>query len=315
VILAVGTRLQDYTTGSWTCFAQDARIVSINTAGFDANKHRSLAVVGDALASIEELAEALPDWRAAADWTAKACQEFAGWNRELDRLQQPTSDAVPSYAQVIGVVNAKAGDRDLLITAAGGLPGEVTKNWRVKTPHTFDCEFGFSCMGYEIAAGWGAAMADSSRTPIVMVGDGSYLMMNSDVYSSVLSGHKFILVVCDNGGYAVINRLQNAKGGASFNNLIADCRVREPFSVDFTAHAASMGALTRRVKGLVELGEALDWARTTDRTTVIFMVTDAFTWTPGDAWWDVGVPEVSNRESVRQESLAQRAQRGKQRLV
>ena len=169
-------------------------------------------------------------------------------------------------------------------------------------------------MGYEIAAGWGAAMADASRTPIVMVGDGSYMMMNSDIYSSVLSGHKMIVIVCDNGGYAVINRLQNAKGGASFNNLIRDCRVKQPFAVDFAKHAEAMGALSRHVESLAELGEALEWAKATDRTTVISIVSDAFTWTPGDAWWDVGVPEVSARASVAAAYEAQLEGRGKQRV-
>ena len=314
VILAVGTRLQDFTTGSWTCFAENAKFISINAARFDAVKHRALAVVGDALASLEELAEATEGWSVDPNWTEKAQQEFAGWNKQLDELQAPTNAPVPTYAQVVGLVNQKAGERDLLIAAAGGLPGEVSKNWRVKSPHTFDCEFGFSCMGYEVAAGWGAAMADETRTPIVMVGDGSYLMMNSDIYSSVLSGHKMIVVLCDNGGYAVINRLQNGKGGASFNNLIKDCRVKEPFSVDFAAHAESMGALTRRVESLADLGLALDWARTTDRTTVITIVSDAFAWSPGDAWWDVGVPQVSDRERVREAAKAQQEGRKAQRI-
>ena len=157
-------------------------------------------------------------------------------------------------------------------------------------------------------------MADRTRTPMVMIGDGTYMMMNSDIYSSVLSGHKFILIVCDNGGYAVINRLQNAKGGASFNNLIADCRVKEPFAVDFTKHADSMGALTRHAESLADLGEAVEWAKTTDRTTVISIVSDAFTWTPGDAWWDLGVPAVSARGSVREAAAAQQEGRKKQRV-
>jgi len=212
------------------------------------------------------------------------------------------------------VVNAKAGSRDLLITAAGGLPGEVMKNWRVKEPNTFDCEFGFSCMGYEIAAGWGAAMADPTRTPIVMVGDGTYMMMNSDIYSTVLSGHKIIVIVCDNGGYAVINRLQNAKGGASFNNLIKDCRVKEPFAVDFAKHAEAMGALTRQVDSLADLGPAIEWAQNNDRTTVISIVSDAFTWTPGDAWWDVGVPATSERGQVREAHASQLDGRKRQRV-
>jgi 3D-(3,5/4)-trihydroxycyclohexane-1,2-dione acylhydrolase (decyclizing) len=147
-----------------------------------------------------------------------------------------------------------------------------------------------------------------------MIGDGTYMMMNSDIYSSVLSGYKMIVVVCDNGGFAVINRLQNAKGGASFNNLIKDCRVKEPFAVDFAKHAESMGALTRRVESLTELGQALEWAKTTDRTTVITIVSDAFAWTPGDAWWDVGVPAVSDRAEVRDAHAAQKEGRKRQRV-
>ncbi|MGI6245856.1 MAG: 3D-(3,5/4)-trihydroxycyclohexane-1,2-dione acylhydrolase (decyclizing) [Pseudochelatococcus sp.] len=314
VVIAVGTRLMDFVTGSWSVFAPEARFLSINAARWDATKHRALAVVGDALETVSELDAALGDWTAEAGWTRKGRAEFARWNEALDTYQRPNNEPVPTYAQVVGVVNAHAGERDLLITAAGGLPGEVVKNWRVKTPNTFDCEFGFSCMGYEIAAGWGAAMADATRTPIVMIGDGTYMMMNSEIYSSVLAGHKFILIVCDNGGYAVINRLQNAKGGASFNNLIKDCRVRDQFPVDFAAHARSMGALTRHVESLAELGEAVAWAKTTDRTTVLTIVSDAFTWTPGDAWWDVGVPQVSERESVREASRQQLDARRKQRV-
>ncbi len=138
--------------------------------------------------------------------------------------------------------------------------------------------------------------------------------MNSDIYSSVLTGHKMIVVVCDNGGYAVINRLQNAKGGASFNNLIKDCRVERSFSVDFVKHAESMGAEGRAVKSLADLALAFDWAKTTDRTTVISIVSDGFTWTPGDAWWDVPVPEVSERESVTHAAAEQQAGRKRQRV-
>ncbi len=314
VVLAVGTRLMDFTTGSWTAFSPDARFVSINAARWDANKHRAVAVVGDALETVSELDAVIGDYKADAGWTEKGRREFAKWNAALDGYQKPTNAPVPTYAQVVGIVNAKAGERDLLITAAGGLPGEVMKNWRVKAPNTFDCEFGFSCMGYEIAAGWGAAMADPTRTPIVMIGDGTYMMMNSDIYSTVLSGHKMILIVCDNGGYAVINRLQNAKGTPGFNNLLKDCRVKEPFAVDFAKHAEAMGALTRRVESLADLGDAVEWAQTTDRTTVITIVSDAFTWTPGDAWWDVGVPQVSARAEVNAAAADQQAGRRKQRV-
>jgi 3D-(3,5/4)-trihydroxycyclohexane-1,2-dione acylhydrolase (decyclizing) len=314
VILAVGTRLQDFTTGSWTAFSHDAEFISINTARWDATKHRALAVVGDALETVTELDGALGDWQADTVWMERGRKEFAEWNRILDQHQEPGNAGVPTYAQVVGTVNHKAGERDLIVTAAGGLPGEVTKGWRVKAPGTFDCEFGFSCMGYEIAGGWGAAMADETRTPIVMTGDGSYLMMNSDIYSSVLSGHKMIVVVCDNGGFAIINRLQNFKGGASFNNLIKDCKVKEPFAVDFAKHAESMGAAARHCESLVDLEVALDWARTTDRTTVISIVTDGFAWVPGDAAWDLGVPEVSDREEVRAARKDQEEIRAGQRI-
>ena len=314
VVLSIGTRLQDFATGSWTAFARDAKFVSVNTARWDAVKHRALPVVGDARETVLELDAALSGWRADPAWMEKGRQAFAVWNATLDDLQKPTNDPIPTYAQVVGVVNAKAGERDYVITAAGGLPGETTKNWRVKATNTFDCEFGFSNMGYEIAAGWGAAMADPTRTPIVLIGDGTYMMMNSDVYSSVLAGHKFILLVCDNGGYAVINRLQIGKGAAAFNNLIRDCRVKEPFAVDFAKHAESMGALTRRVESLADLGLAMDWAKTTDRTTVITIVSDAFRWSPGDAWWDVGVPEVSHRSEVNAAREEQVAKRKEQRV-
>ena len=232
VILAIGTRLQDFTTGSWTAFARDARFISINAARFDAVKHRALSVVGDALETVAELDAALGDWAAPGDRLKVAKGLFAEWNAILDEHQAPTNAPVPSYAQVIGVMNKVARPHDTLIGAAGGTPGEITKNWRVKDPNTFDCEFGFSCMGYEIAAGWGYAMAQKGPgglggTPIVMVGDGTYMMMNSDIYSAVLTGDKMIVVVCDNGGFAVINRLQQFKGVPGFNNLLEGLQDRD----------------------------------------------------------------------------------------
>ncbi|MCG6902091.1 MAG: 3D-(3,5/4)-trihydroxycyclohexane-1,2-dione acylhydrolase (decyclizing) [Rhodobacter sp.] len=315
VILAIGTRLQDFTTGSWTAFRQDARFISINTARFDATKHRALAVVGDALETVRELDGALGDWAADTALMAKAQALFADWNATLDDYQQITNAPVPTYAQVVGLVNRSARPNDTLIAAAGGTPGEVTKGWRVKNPNTFDCEFGFSCMGYELSAGWGHAMAKAGDgTPIVMVGDGTYMMMNSDIYSSVLTGHKMIIVVCDNGGYAVINRLQEFKGVPGFNNLIKDCRVKQPFQIDFVKNAESMGALARHCESLADLLAGLEWAQTTDRTTLLSIVTDAYSWVPGDADWDVGVPEVSARTAVNDARAHQMEIRRKQRI-
>lgn len=314
VVIAVGTRLQDFTTGSWTAFSRNAEFIAVNTCRWDAHKHRSLPVVGDALETLNELDAALGDWSADQKWTAKAQDEMLKWNDLLDKHQAPTNET-PTYAQVVGVVNKAVERNDRMVTAAGGLPGETMKGWRAKAPHTYDCEFGYSCMGYEIAGGWGTAMAmDGIGTPIVMVGDGSYLMMNSDIYSSVLTGHKMIIVVCDNGGFAIIGRLQNYKGGRSFNNFIKDCRGQRSFSVDFAKHAESMGALARQVQSLADLEDAVEWAKTTDRTTVISIATDGYTWVPGDAAWDLGVPEVSEREEVRNARAAHEAIRAKQRI-
>lgn len=315
VILAIGTRLQDFTTGSWTCFRHDAQFVAINTARWDATKHCALSVQGDALESMREIALELDGHMFNTQWFEQARAKFAEWNALLDQHQKPTNAQYPTYAQVVGVINRLAGDNDTMVTAAGGLPGEVNKGWRVKTPHTFDCEFGFSCMGYEIAGGWGHAMAAASgTTPIVLVGDGSYMMMNSDIWSTVLTGHKIIIVVCDNGGFAVINRLQNFKGSASFNNLIKDCRVHNPVAVNFAKHAESMGALARHVDNLSDLQDAFEWAQSTNRTTVLSIVTDANSWVPGDADWDVGVPQISPREQVHTARAEHDTIRRKQRV-
>jgi 3D-(3,5/4)-trihydroxycyclohexane-1,2-dione acylhydrolase (decyclizing) len=322
VILAVGTRLQDFTTGSWTTFSPDARFISINAARFDAVKHRALAVVGDALETVTELDAELGAWRVDPAHMARAQMLFREWDALLESLQAPSNAAVPTYAQIVQVVNASAGERDTLISAAGGLPGEVAKGWRVKAPNSFDLEFGFSCMGYEVAAGWGHAIANSGAgglggTPIVMVGDGTYLMMNSDIYSTVLSGHKMIVVVCDNGGFAVINRLQQAKGVPGFNNLLTDCRVQNrdtPLHVDFAKHAEAMGAAARHCESLADLVAALEWAKGNDRTTVLSIASDAYSWVPGDADWDVGVPQISSREAVRSARKQQEDIRAKQRI-
>jgi 3D-(3,5/4)-trihydroxycyclohexane-1,2-dione acylhydrolase (decyclizing) len=187
-----------------------------------------------------------------------------------------------------------------VLTAAGGLPGELNVNWLASGVATFDCEYGFSCMGYELSGAWGARMARRDGEVFALVGDGSYLMLNSDLYSTVLTGQKVIVVVCDNGGYAVIDRLQTGMGGASFNNLLRDCRVAEQVTVDFVAHAASMGAIAERVSSIDALEEALGRARASTRTHVIVLETDPHAWSPGGAFWEVGVPALSDRPAVRE---------------
>jgi 3D-(3,5/4)-trihydroxycyclohexane-1,2-dione acylhydrolase (decyclizing) len=301
VVLAVGTRLQDFTTGSWTLFPPDTRFIGLNTARFDAVKHQSLAVVGDARVSLEELGGALGDWQAPASWRKHSQALYAKWNAYIDQRSGPTNAELPTYAHVVGAVNRLASDRDLALTAAGGMPGELLMNWKAKGIGTFDCEFGFSCMGYEIAGGWGAAMADPSRETFVMVGDGSYLLMNSDIYSSVLAGHKMIVVVCDNGGFLVIDRLQRAKGIPSFNNSLDTCRTASgAFRVDFAKHAESMGAIGVTVKSIGDLEDAIRQAQKADRTTVIHIAIHPTDWSGNDnSWWECGTPEVSEREAVK----------------
>ncbi|MBE2278101.1 MAG: 3D-(3,5/4)-trihydroxycyclohexane-1,2-dione acylhydrolase (decyclizing) [Rhodobacteraceae bacterium] len=314
VVLAIGTRLQDFITGSWSVFAPDCRIVALNTARFDANKHRAIAVVADAREGIADLDAALGEWRAPAHCLTQAAQDMADWNGLVDRLQAPDNAAIPSYAQVVGAVNASSRPEDMVLSAAGGVVGELTKGWRVKGRYGFDCEMGSSTMGYEIAGGWGAAMARPEGETFVMLGDGAYLMMNSDIYSSVLTGHKMTVVVCDNGGFAVINRLQVFKGNKPFNNLLRDCRVKDVVRVDFAAHAAAMGAAARKVENLADLPAALAWARKQDRTVVLWIAVADDRWTPGDAWWDVGVPEISNRQEIRDARADHMAGRAQQRV-
>jgi 3D-(3,5/4)-trihydroxycyclohexane-1,2-dione acylhydrolase (decyclizing) len=310
VLLAIGTRLQDFTTGSWTAFAEDAQIISLNVGRHDAGKHRSLPVVGDAKLTIPSLSDALGSFSAPSSWVAKAASERAAWDNYLTENTSTKgtdgSNRPMSYAQVIGAINEVCADEDRVVAAAGGLPAEVTANWRTKSVGSVDVEFGFSCMGYEIAGGWGARLGHQEDHPdsdtIVFVGDGSYMLMNSDIYSSVLTGTKMIIVVCDNGGFAVINKLQNNSGNESFNNLIADCKLAvEPFAVDFETHARAMGANAETVQSIDELKEAFGRAKHSDRTYVISLKVDAFEgWTQeGHTWWEVGTPEVSNSERVR----------------
>ena len=299
VVLAVGTRLEDFTTGSWTLFSPNAQIIGINAARFDALKHRSLPVVADAREALTEMSAALGDWSTDASWASNAEK----WRNELTTFvtNRTADDGVwpPSYAQLVGLVHESATSDDYVLTAAGGLPGELNINWMSKGIASFDCDYGYSCMGYEISGAWGAAMARPTGQVYSMVGDGSYLMLNSDIYASILSGHKMILVVCDNEGYAVIERLQVNQGGASYNNMLADSTgTGSGARVDFAAHAASMGAVTFEVNTLGEFADALTKARSADTSAVIVTKVRAKDFTEGGAFWQVGVPEVSERASV-----------------
>jgi 3D-(3,5/4)-trihydroxycyclohexane-1,2-dione acylhydrolase (decyclizing) len=318
VVLAVGTRLQDFTTGSWTVFANEAvKIIGLNTATFDAVKHLALPLVADAREGLTELDAQVGEWRGSEEWTDKAHVEIAQYHAYIDKIASPTAPAQeerPTYAQVIGAIDRLAQPTDYAFAAAGGFPGELNSGWRAKGQDSIDMEYGYSCMGYEISGAWGAKMAMPDREVIVFVGDGSYLMMNSDLFSSVLSGHKLIVIVCDNGGFAVINRLQVNQGGVPFNNLIADSKVERVVAVDFAAHAAAMGCASETATTVAELEAAFARARAADRTYVIAMKTSAYDWTGGGSFWEVGVPEVSDREEIRAAKAAMDAGKAGQRV-
>lgn len=299
VVVAVGTRLQDFTTGSWTVFKNPAmRLVSVNVGRFDATKHHAVSVIGDARICLESLDAMLGTYRAPGEWMERAASVRADWYRYLDEFIA-TGFETPTYAQVIRAVNEECDPADYQVAAAGGLPGELNMGWHSRSIRSFDCEYGYSCMGYEIAGAWGAKMALPDREVISWVGDGSYLMANSDIYSTVMTGHKVIFIVCDNGGFAVINRLQVNTGGEEFNNLLRTARHQRLFRVDFAAHAAAMGAITEKVETIDEFREAFRRARAADRSYLISIETAEYVWTEGGAWWEVGVPEVSERAEVR----------------
>ncbi|MFL5160592.1 MAG: 3D-(3,5/4)-trihydroxycyclohexane-1,2-dione acylhydrolase (decyclizing) [Microvirga sp.] len=301
VVIAVGTRLQDFTTGSWALFKNPKRrIVGLNVQAFDATKHNAVPLVADARVGLEELSQALGGWKAPEVWTTKARDEKARWFESAARYTDPTNAELPSDAQVIGAVQRTSSPTDVVVCAAGGLPGELHKHWKASTALGYHMEYGYSCMGYEIAGGLGVKMADPSREVIVMVGDGSYLMMNSELATSVMLGQKLTVVLLDNRGYGCINRLQRATGGESFNNLLQHTNHVTLPEVDFAAHAASLGAQTIKVKGIGELEDALRQARQAERSTVIVIGTDPLASTDaGGYWWDVAVPEVSVRDQVK----------------
>jgi 3D-(3,5/4)-trihydroxycyclohexane-1,2-dione acylhydrolase (decyclizing) len=301
VVLAIGTRLQDFTTGSWALFADPGRrIVSLNVQPFDAAKHLAQAVVCDAKAGLEALSAALATYRAPDEWSATARREKTAWTAAAAKVTAASNAVLPSDAQVIGAVQRASEPSDIVVCAAGGLPGELHKLWNASQPGTYHLEYGYSCMGYEIAGGLGVKLACPTREVIVMVGDGSYLMMNSEIATSVMLGLKLTIVVLDNRGFGCINRLQRATGAESFNNLFEHARHETLPEIDFAAHAASLGAIATKVAGLPELEAALRTARAADRTSVIVIDTDPLVSTEaGGHWWDVAVPEVSERGEVR----------------
>ena len=300
VVLAVGTRLQDFTTGSWSLFQNDEKsIIGLNTQVVDAGKHRAQPLVCDALAGLAELSGAAGSYKSPKLWSDKAVTGLAAWKVAADKVTATTNSNLPSDAQVIGAVQRHFGSKATVVCAAGGLPGELHKLWQQGAPGSYHMEYGFSCMGYEIAGGVGVKLAKPDEDVVVMVGDGSYMMMNSDIATSVMLGTKITIIVLDNRGYGCINRLQMATGGANFNNLLKDTWHKELPDIDFRANAESMGAIAVKVSSVSELETALDRMKAETRTCVVVIDTDPLIITEeGGNWWDVAVPEVSVRKSV-----------------
>ena len=309
VVLAVGTRLSDFTTGSHSLFAQ-ATLVHLNVNTFDARKWRGIELVGDAKTGLAALSRTLEGWRSVGEWQAKARSGAERWRADIARITSKRDVKLPYEGEVIGAVQRSAADsamRDIVVCAAGTLPADLHKLWRTSVPGGYHMEYGYSCMGYEIAGGLGVKMAMPDREVIVIVGDGSYLMLNSEIATSVMLDQKLVIVVLDNHGYGCINRLQQACGGAPFNNLFADAVQGGSGApmIDFAAHAASLGALSENVKTIPELEAALRRARAAERTYVVCIETDPNRTTEeGGWWWEVAVPEVSDRESVRKARAA-----------
>ncbi|MGV8937841.1 MAG: 3D-(3,5/4)-trihydroxycyclohexane-1,2-dione acylhydrolase (decyclizing) [Allorhizobium sp.] len=303
LVIGIGTRFQDFTTGSWALFQNPSRqIMALNVQPYDSAKHDAVPLVCDARVGLELLSQALgdlrfgePDAGLKAEWFARA-----------DAVTAAPSDgnALPTDMEVIGAVQRASRENTVVMCAAGTMPGELHQLWKAKLPLSYHMEYGFSCMGYEIAGGLGIKLAEPERDVIVMVGDGSYMMMNSELATAVAMGVKITVVITDNRGYGCINRLQMATGGAEFNNLYAHTNVN-PMAIDFAAHAASMGAGATKVASISELEAALAKARDAAVTTVIVIDTDPYP-TPetGGYWWDVAVPEVSARAQVNQARAA-----------
>lgn len=296
LVIGVGTRFQDFTTGSWTVFsAPGRRLLSINIHGHDAAKRAAQPLVSDAKIALEKISAALGGHRfAAPDFAARD-----RWFATTDALfAAPKRNALPTDAQVIGAVQRNAGKQSLIMCAAGTMPGALHVLWRA-AQGGYHMEYGFSCMGYEIAGAMGIKMARPERDVICMVGDGSYMMANSELATAVMMGIPFTVVLTDNRGYGCINRLQKATGGAPFNNLLDDSYHVNPSQIDFVAHARSMGAHVVKAGGIEALEAALQAAKGAAIPTVIVIDTDPMPGTgAGGHWWEVAVPEVSARAEV-----------------
>ncbi|MDC3000633.1 3D-(3,5/4)-trihydroxycyclohexane-1,2-dione acylhydrolase (decyclizing) [Candidatus Pelagibacter sp.] len=312
--IAVGTKLADFTTGSWANFENpDFSLVSVNVSRFDASKHLAQSVIGDAKVSLQELSNALGDWKAPDEWHKKSRDELKNWNDYVDKESGPTNQELPSYAHAVGAIYRNSDPTDIAVTAAGGLVGEVVQIWRPKELNTHETEWGFSCMSYEISGALGVKMANPDKEVIAFVGDGSYLLFNSDIYSSVITNNKLIIVLCDNGGHAVINRLQLFKGGKEFNCLFNSSKAPNLVPIKFAKHAESMGAKSEEVSSISELEEAFKRAKKSDVTYLISIKTHSYEWLEGSAYWESPTLEMPSTKENEEALKLHKEGKSKQR--
>ena len=308
VVLAVGTRLQDFISGSNTLFK--GQVIQLNVQPMDAIKYRAQGLLSDARLGLQALSSHLAGYVAPVEWQQRATAGISDWAQLCEGILPATDEQVmPSDAQVVAAVNTSVDENAVVVAAAGSLPSELHKHWRAKQVGGYHLEYGYSCMGYEICGGVGVKLACPEREVVVMVGDGSYMMMNSDIATAVSMGLKLTIVVLDNRGFSCINRLQMATGGANFNNLLQDTYHKGLAQIDFAGHARSMGAQADHVANVGELKQALHSARQQEGVSVVVIDTDPLHCSPGGAYWEVEVPSVSDREEVtakHQEWTAQR---------
>ncbi|MBV1909180.1 MAG: 3D-(3,5/4)-trihydroxycyclohexane-1,2-dione acylhydrolase (decyclizing) [Kangiellaceae bacterium] len=301
VIIAIGTRLQDFTTESRTLFNKESQLVQINIGQFDVNKHDAIPLLADCKKALQELTHSLSNWKSSDQWTDKIENLKNEWHTIYETVTADSDDILPSDAQVLGAIKRQSDSTDVIVCAAGGLPGELHKLWRCDDSDSYHVEYGFSCMGYEIAGGLGVKMASPEREVFVVVGDGSYMMMNSELATSVMMGHKIIVITLDNRGFGCINRLQQSTGNQPYNNLLDDCHTISEGApkIDFAAHARAMGAQAESVQSITELEQAIVRAKQANTSYLISIDTDPnITTDNGDSWWDVAIPQISENTEI-----------------
>jgi 3D-(3,5/4)-trihydroxycyclohexane-1,2-dione acylhydrolase (decyclizing) len=311
LVIGVGTRWSDFTTASKTAFQNpNVRFVNINLADFDVHKHAGLALVGDARATLEALERALDGYEVEAEYREQSRRANADWDREVERLYTLDHGPLPAQSEVLGVVNSFSGPEDVVVCAAGSMPGDLHKLWRTRDPKGYHVEYGYSTMGYEIAGGLGVKMAAPEREVYVMCGDGSYLMMNSEIVTSIQEGYKLTVVLVDNSGFSSIGALSRSVGSQGFGThyryrknasigLDSEDESGEVLPVDLATNAESLGAHVSRTTSVDELRDALEDARQADGTVVIHIPVDRYEGVPDyESFWDVPVAEVSEMETV-----------------